>query len=47
MVRVLQEQGRGTEEILDALHPVELFRTNWDAASAVIREIASEGDFHE
>jgi hypothetical protein len=47
MVRALQEQGRSTEEILDALHPVELFRTNWDTASAVIRQIASEGHTDE
>jgi hypothetical protein len=44
MVRVLKEQGRSTDEILDALHPVELFRANWDTASAVIREIADQGE---
>lgn len=47
MVAVLQEQGLGEDEILDALHPVEMFRAKWDAASAVIREIISEGNAHE
>ncbi len=44
MVRMLKEQGQTTDEILDRLHPIELFRTNWDAASAVIREIAEQGE---
>lgn len=43
MVEVLQEQGLGAEEIIDALHPVEMFRARWDTASVVIREIISEG----
>lgn len=47
MVRKLREQGRNTEEILDALHPVEVFRKNWDAASAVIRSVADEGEIDE
>jgi hypothetical protein len=47
MVRMMLEQGRSTEEILDALHPVEIFRTNWSTASAVIRQIAEEGYTHE
>lgn len=47
MVRVMQEQGKSIDEILDALHPVELFKTNWDAASAVIHQIANEGIISE
>jgi hypothetical protein len=47
MVRVLRDQGRSVEQILDALHPVELFRTNWDTASVVIRQIANEGEICE
>ncbi|MCP3733114.1 ATP-binding protein [Sphingomonas sp. MG17] len=47
MVRVLQNQGRSLDEILDALHPVELFRINWDMASAVIRQIVNEEDVYE
>lgn len=44
MVRMLQQQGQTTDEILERLHPIELFRSRWDAASAVIREIADPGD---
>jgi hypothetical protein len=47
MIPVLLEQGKNAEEILDHLHPVELFRSNWNAASAVIRQLIVEGSCHE
>jgi hypothetical protein len=47
MVRMLREQGRSTEEILDSLHPIEIFRTNWQTASAIIRQITEEEYTHE
>jgi hypothetical protein len=47
MVRVMLDQGVSEEEILDALHPVELFKSNWTAASAVIRKVINEGNTHE
>jgi len=47
MVGVLVEQGLAAEDILDALHPFEMFRSNWDSASILIREIISEENVHE
>lgn len=47
MVSILIEQDLSAEEILDQLHPMELFRANWEAASAVIRELVDEGNSHE
>lgn len=47
MVGVLFDQGLGPDEILDALHPVEIFRSNWETASAVIRQVISEDNAHE
>ena len=47
MVGVLLEQGHEADEILDALHPVEMFRSNWDMARAVIRQIIAEENEHE
>ncbi len=48
MVNALLDQGVERDEILDALHPVEMFRANWDAASDVIRQIIDdEGTTHE
>ena len=47
MVSVHMEQGLEADEVLDALHPVKMFRSNWDVASALIREIISEEDVHE
>ena len=47
MVRVLLEQGVEPDDILDTLHPVELFKSNWPAASAVIRQIITEENTHE
>lgn len=43
MVPTLASQGLDAAEILDALHPVEIFRTNWEAASAAIRQVIDEG----
>lgn len=43
MVPALVSQGLDTNEILDALHPVEIFRTNWETASAAIRQVIDEG----
>lgn len=47
MVRVMVDQGVSEEDILDALHPVELFKSNWTTASAVIRKVINEGNTHE
>ncbi len=47
MIGVLQEQGLSPEEILDALHPVEMFRARWETARVVIRNILNEGNAHE
>lgn len=47
MVRVMLDQGVSEEDILDALHPVDLFKSNWTAASAVIRKVINEGNEHE
>lgn len=47
MVGVLLEQGLGTDEIVDALHPFEMFRANWNTASAIIRKIISEEKTNE
>lgn len=47
MVGALLEQGLAADEILDALHPVEIFRSNWTTASAVIRQVIDEGNVHE
>ena len=47
MVGVFREQGLDTEQILETLHPIEMFRANWDTASSVIRQIISEENAHE
>ncbi|WP_324750984.1 ATP-binding protein [Sphingomonas sp. LY54] len=47
MVPVLLDRGLEAEEVLDTLHPIELFKSNWEAASAVIRKIISEGNINE
>lgn len=47
MVGVLLQQGLRGDEILDALHPVEMFRSNWDVASAVIHQLLSEEQGNE
>lgn len=43
MVELMLEQGRGGAEILDALHVVELFRSNWNVARTIIEQIVGEG----
>ena len=43
MVLTLLQQGMQEEEIVDALHPVEIFRSNWDVAVILIKKAIGEG----
>jgi len=47
MVSMLLAQGLDADEILETLHPHEMFKANWDVASALILEIIHEGKVHE
>lgn len=42
VVPPLAQAGVSDEDILDQLHPIELFRNNWDLSQEIIRDVLTE-----